>query len=117
MKWSTGLRVAAAVCAGVAWAATAPSAMARSDRPNVLVLFGDDVGYFNLSACNQGIMGCQTPSIDRIGNDGAVFTDAYAQQSCRAGRAAFMTVHSPTLTGLTKVDLPGAPNYSAADCR
>jgi arylsulfatase len=69
---------------------------------------GDDIGWFNVSAYNMGVMGYRTPNIDRIGKEGAVFTDWYAQQSCTAGRAAFITGQSPIRTGLTKVGLPGA---------
>ena len=84
-------------------------AAAQSGKPNILVMFGDDVGYWNVSAYNQGMMGYRTPNIDRIAREGAMFTDAYAQQSCTAGRAAFITGQSPIRTGLLKVGLPGAP--------
>jgi len=77
-------------------------------RPNILFIMGDDIGWFNVSAYNMGIMGYRTPNIDRIGKEGAVFTDWYGQQSCTAGRAAFITGQSPIRTGLTKVGLPGA---------
>ena len=80
----------------------------RSGKPNILVLFGDDIGWFNVSAYNHGIMGYRTPNIDRIAREGAMFTDWYGQQSCTAGRAAFITGQSPIRTGLTKVGLPGA---------
>ena len=79
------------------------------DKPNILVIWGDDIGQFNISAYNMGMMGYKTPNIDRIGKEGAVFTDWYGQQSCTAGRAAFITGQSPMRTGLTKVGLPGAP--------
>ena len=79
------------------------------DKPNILVIWGDDIGQFNVSAYNMGMMGYKTPNIDRIGKEGAVFTDWYCQQSCTAGRAAFITGQSPIRTGLTKVGLPGAP--------
>ena len=77
-------------------------------KPNILVIFGDDIGWFNVSAYNNGIMGYRTKNIDQIAKDGAVFTDWYAQQSCTAGRAAFITGQSPIRTGLTKVGLPGS---------
>src|SRR5690242_18612491 len=77
-------------------------------RPNILFIMGDDIGWFNVSAYNMGIMGYRTPNIDRIGREGAVFTDWYGQQSCTAGHAAFITGQSPIRTGLTKVGLPGA---------
>jgi arylsulfatase len=85
------------------------SLMAQEKKPNILVIWGDDIGQFNISAYNMGMMGYKTPNIDRIGQEGAVFTDWYGQQSCTAGRAAFITGQSPIRTGLTKVGLPGAP--------
>jgi arylsulfatase len=78
-------------------------------RPNILVIFGDDIGYWNISAYNHGMMGYRTPNIDRIAREGALFTDYYAQQSCTAGRAAFITGQTPFRTGLLKVGLPGSP--------
>ena len=79
-----------------------------SDKPNILIIWGDDIGWFNVSAYNHGIMGYRTPNIDRIAQEGCMFTDWYGQQSCTAGRAAFITGQSPIRTGLTKVGLPGA---------
>jgi arylsulfatase A-like enzyme len=86
----------------------APTAQSQSKKPNILILWGDDIGYWNVSAYNQGMMGYKTPNIDRIAHEGALFTDWYGQQSCTAGRAAFITGQSPIRTGLTKVGLPGA---------
>jgi len=83
-------------------------AKAESSKPNILVIWGDDIGYWNLSAYNQGMMGYKTPNIDRIAKEGALFTDSYAQQSCTAGRSAFITGQSPICTGLLKVGMPGA---------
>jgi len=80
-----------------------------NNQPNILILWGDDIGWFNISAYNMGMMGYKTPNIDRIAREGALFTDWYGQQSCTAGRAAFITGQSPIRTGLTKVGLPGAP--------
>jgi arylsulfatase len=77
-------------------------------KPNILFIMGDDIGWFNPSCYNSGMMGYKTPNIDRIANEGARFTDWYAQQSCTAGRAAFVTGQSPIRTGLTKVGLPGS---------
>ena len=82
--------------------------LAQTDKPNILVIMPDDVGWFNVSAYNHGMMGYKTPNIDRIANEGTMFTDAYAQQSCTAGRAAFVTGQSPIRTGLLRVGLPGA---------
>jgi len=73
-----------------------------------VVIWGDDVGWFNISAYNRGMKGYKTPNIDRIANDGVLFTDAYAQQSCTAGRAAFVTGQSPVRTGLLTIGMPGA---------
>ena len=72
------------------------------------MIMADDIGWFNLSAYNHGMMGYRTPNLDRIAKEGAMFTDWYAEQSCTAGRAAFITGQSPIRTGLTKVGLPGA---------
>ena len=85
-----------------------PSAKAQPKKPNILVIMGDDIGWFNPSCYNSGMMGYRTPNIDRIANEGARFTDWYGQQSCTAGRAAFITGQSPIRTGLTKVGLPGS---------
>ena len=89
---------------------------AQQKKPNILVIFGDDVGYFNISAYNLGMMGYKTPNIDRIAHEGAIFTDYYAQQSCTAGRAAFITGQSPIRTGLLKVGLPGSKLGLQKDC-
>ena len=81
----------------------------KNKKPNILVIWGDDIGQFNISEYNRGVMGYKTPNIDRIATEGGMFTDWYGQQSCTAGRAAFITGQSPLRTGLTKVGLPGAP--------
>jgi arylsulfatase len=83
-------------------------AATQEKKPNILIIWGDDIGWYNVSAYNQGVMGYKTPNIDRIAREGAMFTDWYGQQSCTAGRAAFITGQSPIRTGLTKVGLPGA---------
>lgn len=83
--------------------------LSAADKPNILVIWGDDVGWFNISAYNRGMMGYRTPNIDRIANEGMLFTDAYGEQSCTAGRSAFITGQHPVRTGLTKVGMPGAP--------
>jgi arylsulfatase A-like enzyme len=77
-------------------------------KPNILIIWGDDIGYWNVSAYNQGMMGYKTPNIDRIAKEGALFTDWYGQQSCTAGRSAFITGQTPYRTGMLKVGLPGA---------
>jgi arylsulfatase A-like enzyme len=77
-------------------------------KPNILVIWGDDIGYWNISAYSKGMMGYQTPNIDRLANEGMLFTDCYAEQSCTAGRAAFIMGQSVFRSGLSKVGLPGA---------
>ena len=89
--------------------------MAKTNKPNILFIMSDDIGWFNISAYNHGIMGYRTPNIDRIAKEGAMFTDFYGQQSCTAGRAAFITGQAPIRTGLTKVGLPGAKVGLSAD--
>jgi arylsulfatase A-like enzyme len=77
-------------------------------KPNILILWGDDIGIWNISRFSHGMMGYQTPNIDRVANEGGLFTDYYSQQSCTAGRACFITGQNPIRTGLTKVGMPGA---------
>ena len=92
------------VCAALLFAAPATA----QDRPNILVIWGDDIGQFNVSAYNMGMMGYETPNIDRIADEGMIFTDSYGEQSCTAGRSTFITGQSGFRTGLLKVGLPGA---------
>src|SRR4029079_1401095 len=80
----------------------------RSGKPNILVIFGDDIGQSNISAYTFGLLGYQTPNIDRLGKEGMKFTDYYAEQSCTAGRSSFLTGQATLRTGLSKVGLPGA---------
>ena len=96
-----GLTVAAA-------AMFALPALAQDKKPNFLMIWGDDIGYWNISAYNMGMMGYKTPNIDRLAKEGMIFTDAYGEQSCTAGRASFLTGQSGFRTGLLKVGLPGA---------
>jgi arylsulfatase len=84
------------------------------DKPNILVIWGDDIGVHNISAYNHGIMGYQTPNIDRIADEGAMFTDSYAQQSCTAGRASFILGQHPFRTGLLTIGMPGS-DHGAPD--
>ena len=79
------------------------------DKPNILVIWGDDIGVYNISAYHRGLVGGRTPNIDRIANEGALFTDAYGEQSCTAGRSSFITGQHPFRTGLLKVGRPGSP--------
>jgi arylsulfatase len=85
-----------------------PVATPAGGKPNILIIWGDDIGYWNVSAYNQGMMGYKTPNIDRIAKEGALFTDWYGQQSCTAGRSCFITGQCGYRTGLVKVGLPGA---------
>ncbi len=99
----------AALVAGLTTFAAAPPASAQdAEKPNILVIWGDDIGTWNISHNNRGMMGYETPNIDRIANEGLAFTDYYAQQSCTAGRAAFIGGSVPVRSGMTKVGLPGA---------
>src|SRR6185295_1760184 len=82
--------------------------MTTTKKPNILILWGDDVGWWNISYNSRGMMGYRTPNIDRVANEGVAFTDYYGQQSCTAGRAAFICGQNPIRTGLTKVGMPGA---------
>ena len=84
------------------------AALAQSEKPNIVIIWGDDIGQSNLSVYTRGMMGYQTPNIDRVANEGLIFTDYYAEQSCTAGRAAFVTGQSVFRTGLSKVGMPGA---------
>ncbi|MHA7128046.1 arylsulfatase [Algoriphagus namhaensis] len=111
MKTKTHLKTFAhrmRYCLGFLGAFVASSAMAQSDKPNVLVIWGDDIGRSNISAYTMGMMGYKTPNIDRIANEGLIFTDYYGEQSCTAGRSSFIMGQSVFRTGLSKVGLPGA---------
>jgi arylsulfatase len=108
-KWSIVSVFILALAAPVGSTFAADPESTKQRKPNILIIWGDDIGQFNVGAYNMGMMGYKTPNIDRIGKEGALFTDWYGQQSCTAGRAAFITGQSPIRTGLTKVGLPGAP--------
>ena len=84
------------------------SAQAEDKKPNIIIIWGDDIGQSNVSAYTKGLMGYRTPNIDRVANEGVIFTDYYAEQSCTAGRSAFITGQSVFRTGLSKVGLPGS---------
>ena len=102
-KWEIAI---VSICAAALFTGT--QVQAASEKPNILVIMSDDVGITNLSAYSRGMSGYHTPNIDRISNEGVLFTDYYAEQSCTAGRSAFVTGQSPIRTGLTKVGFPGA---------
>ena len=104
---------AGAILAGAAVMASAPqetqaNSLPGGEKPNILVIWGDDIGRSNVSAYTFGMMGYRTPNIDRIAKEGMLFTDYYAEQSCTAGRSSFITGQSVFRTGLSKVGLPGA---------
>ena len=84
-----------------------------SGKPNIIIIWGDDIGQTNISAYSMGVMGYKTPNIDRVAKAGVMFTDYYAEQSCTAGRASFITGQCGLRTGLTKVGLPGAACWSS----
>jgi len=100
-----GLRWSLAIAALMALSSVV---QAQTKKPNIVVIWGDDIGLSNVSAYSHGLMGYQTPNIDRIAREGMMFTDYYAEQSCTAGRASFLTGQSGLRTGLTKVGMPGA---------
>ncbi|KAB0495781.1 arylsulfatase [Pseudomonas vancouverensis] len=102
-KWLPKLALVAASLITLSGVATA------ADKPNILVIFGDDIGQTNISAYGDGVVGYQTPNIDRIAHEGMKFTDYYAENSCTAGRSTFITGQSPLRTGLSKVGMPGVP--------
>jgi len=111
----TALAAASALAAGpsirMAQAQQLPApAQAGARRPNILVIFGDDIGVPQISAYTMGMMGYRTPNIDRIAREGAIFTDAYGQQSCTAGRASFILGQEPFRTGLLTIGMPGDPH-------
>src|ERR1700722_17872422 len=87
----------------------AKQATSNKTKPNILVIWGDDIGIANLSCYSHGLMGYQTPNIDRLAKEGMMFTDSYGEQSCTAGRSSFITGQSVYRTGLSKVGIPGAP--------
>ena len=100
-------RLLLCIAAAIGFVGTA-SAQAQSAKPNILVIWGDDIGTWNISHNNRGMMGYKTPNIDRVAREGVAFTDYYAQQSCTAGRAAFISGSVPVRSGMTKVGMPGA---------
>ena len=100
--------VGSVLAAGTIAAALPAQAKEDTEKPNILVIWGDDIGQSNISAYTMGLVGYRTPNIDRVANEGMIFTDYYAEQSCTAGRSSFITGQSVLRTGLSKVGLPGA---------
>jgi arylsulfatase A-like enzyme len=107
-RFSLRLRIIAS-SAAVAFLATVGSTAQAQGKPNILVIFGDDIGQSDISAYTFGLVGFKTPNIDRIAHEGMMFTDYYAENSCTAGRSSFITGQSVYRTGLSKVGIPGAP--------
>src|SRR5262245_27724952 len=99
---------AAAIVVSLGSPGNARAQQSVGKKPNILIIWGDDIGWYNPSCYHGGVMGYQTPNIDRIAREGMRFADWYGQQSCTAGRAAFIMGQSPIRTGLTKVGLPGS---------
>lgn len=114
MKLNTKIKV---MVGGIVSAAalTISATVAAAEKPNILVMWGDDIGLYNISYWNRGIMGYKTPNIDRVANEGVSFTDYYGEQSCTAGRSSFITGQTGLRTGMTKVGLPGAPQGQKDD--
>src|SRR5260370_1197998 len=108
MKSRTAGKAIVAAIAALALAITVAAAGAQQKKTNIVVIMSDDVGIWNISAYHRGMMGGRTPNIDKIASDGAIFTDYYAQQSCTAGRAAFILGQCPFRTGLLKVGMPAS---------
>ena len=103
-----GILAAAAMTTTVVAPANAADTPKQTKQPNILVIMADDIGIWKISAYHRGMMGGRTPNIDRLANEGALWTDYYGQQSCTAGRAAFILGQTPFRTGLLKVGMPGA---------
>ena len=108
MKLSRPLALAFGLALGIVAAAPAAEAQNAARKPNIVIIWGDDIGQSDISAYSHGLMGFKTPNIDRVAKEGMMFTDYYAEQSCTAGRSSFITGQSGLRTGLTKVGLPGA---------
>jgi len=108
MKWSGKISLTLAAVATLFSAAAPPAAKAQQKKPNIVVIMGDDIGYWNIGAYHQGMMAGRTPNIDKLATDGVRFTDYYAEASCTAGRAAFLTGELPIRTGMTTVGQAGA---------
>jgi hypothetical protein len=106
--YQVGAALGVVLTLGLAAAGTATPTVAQEKKPNIVIIWGDDIGQADISAYTLGLMGFKTPNIDRIAKEGVMFTDYYGEQSCTAGRASFITGQSGLRTGLTRVGLPGA---------
>ena len=110
LNCSIGILTAATVL----WGAHAPAQAQDAQKPNILFIMGDDIGWMQPSIYHQGLMVGETPNIDRIGNEGAKFMTYYAEQSCTAGRTAFITGMQPVRVGMVLPEIPGSPSYLRA---
>src|SRR5208283_2001986 len=108
MNRRTILKTIVATSAALASCLTGSIASAQQKKPNIVIIWGDDIGITDVSAYSMGLMGFRTPNIDRVAKEGVIFTDYYAEQSCTAGRSSFLTGQCGLRTGNTKVGLPGA---------
>src|SRR3954451_10092301 len=111
MTMTLGKRTRLALLATAAVVTASLPAAAQQPKPNILFIMGDDIGWMQPSIYHQGLMVGETPNIDRIGNEGAMFTHYYAEQSCTAGRTAFITGMQPVRVGMVLPELPGSPSY------
>src|SRR6201984_2710010 len=109
MKWPGKISLSLAEVASLFSAAGLPAAKAEEKKPNIVVIMGDDIGMWNIGAYHRGLMAGLTPNLDKIAAEGMIFTDYYAEASCTAGRAAFVTGELPIRTGMTTVGQAGAP--------
>jgi arylsulfatase A-like enzyme len=108
MKWTGKISITLAMVATLFGAAGAPSAKAQAKKPNIVVIMGDDIGMWNIGAYHRGLMAGKTPNLDKLAKEGMLFTDYYAEASCTAGRANFITGELPIRTGMTTVGQAGA---------
>src|SRR3954454_12038509 len=112
MKFSQGMGLGLSALFVAAMAVCTPApAQEPAKKPNILFIMGDDIGYMQPSIYHEGLMVGETPNIDRIGRQGAKFTDYYAEQSCTAGRTAFITGMNPLRVSMTLPEIPGSPSY------
>jgi arylsulfatase A-like enzyme len=110
MNWRSKVALALAAATALCGVAGAPAAIAQEKKPNIVFIMGDDIGWMQPSIYHRGLMVGETPNIDRIGNEGAIFMAYYAEQSCTAGRNAFFTGMHPLRTGMIPPQLPGSPS-------
>src|SRR5271169_433977 len=107
-KWMKKVSIALATCVAVVGLVASPRASAQAKKPNIVVIMGDDIGIWNIGAYSRGMMAGRTPNLDKMASEGMLFTDYYAEASCTAGRANFITGELPIRTGMTTVGQAGA---------